>query len=238
LFWQRVRKKFPRSRTLASLASGPPIQITPNEPSEIMVQAFVNVPDMPRVWFVSADDTTLIQLQPDRFLFNWREGRAKAKYPRFNWILARFRRHFAEFQRFATDHDLGDLSVTQAELTYINHIHQDDGWSTLADIGNVFPDLSWRSGGTRSMPAPQNLHFRSTHELPDGTLIATIQSARSRPADLPLVRLDLRVQSSAVSRLEGDGFWNWFQIANSLIDSAFIDLTSDRIQAESWKRVK
>jgi uncharacterized protein (TIGR04255 family) len=238
LFWQQVRKRFPRSRTLPALVTGQRIEIVPNEPSEITVQAIVNAPDMPRVWFVSPDETTLIQLQPDRFLFNWREGRDRAKYPRFKWILARFRRFFMEFQRFVTDNNLGDLAPTQAELTYINHIKQGEGWSTLDDIGGVFPDLSWRRAGKRFTPAPQSVHFRSSHELVDGTLSALIQSARSRPGDVPLIRFDLSVRSSAVARLEGDSFWNWFEVANALIDSAFLDLTSERVQVEIWKRVK
>jgi uncharacterized protein (TIGR04255 family) len=124
-----------------------------------MVQMNMNAPDMPRVWFVSADDTCLIQLQPDRFLFNWREGPNRTPYPRYKTVIKKFRTLYNAFEKFVSQHKLGSIVPQQCELSYVNYIRQGQGWSTFADIGEIFPDLSWRKGD-RFIPDPVNFNFQ------------------------------------------------------------------------------
>ena len=50
---------------------------------------------IPRLWFVSEDESELIQFQSDRFLHNWKSGQQDARYPRYEQIRERF---FGEIQ--------------------------------------------------------------------------------------------------------------------------------------------
>jgi uncharacterized protein (TIGR04255 family) len=195
-----------------------------------------NVPDMPRVWFISSDDNYLIQLQPDRFLLNWREGAKRSPYPRYKTISRRFKALFGKFEKFLKENELGTLALVQAELSYINHLRPDKGWSTFADIGEVFPDLAWRRGG-RYLPAPTGISFRSNHKMDGGALQVAIQSARIAGEGTPLIRFDITARGAA-TEFESAGVWAWYDQANVWIVDAFVDMTSKRMQQDLWRRVK
>lgn len=236
LFWKTIQKGYPRSRTVASLSSGNQIEVRPNEPAEVTVQLSINAPDMPRVWFISADDTRLVQLQPDRFLFNWREGPERAKYPRYPAVIGRFKTLYGTFEKFLKDNKLGNLSLLSAELSYINHIKPGAGWSDLGDIGEVFPDFSWRRGN-RVVTPPVNFNFRSNHVLAGGRLSVTVQTARSTADQSQLLRFDLTVRGEATD-FEKEGMWKWYDAANISIVDSFTDLTSTMMQKDVWKRAR
>jgi uncharacterized protein (TIGR04255 family) len=238
IFWETIKKDFPRCRTVPALTSGPTIELQPNEPTEFTAQVQVNVPDMPRVWFISNDETCLIQLQPDRLLFNWREGPSQKAYPRFKNIVAQFRPIFAKFKKFVSSNKLGQLSLIQTEVTYINHIKFSGGFDTFAAIGELFPDLSWRRG-ERFVAPPDNFQFRSTHPLPnDNKLFTSIASAKSRADQVPLIRFDLSARGSALDLKKSDEIWRWYDQANTWIVDSFLDLTSKAMQRDVWKRTR
>ena len=188
LFWEIIIKEYPRSRTLAAINTGQMVEVLPHE--LITVPIVVNAPEMPRVWFVSEDDTCLIQLQPDRFLFNWREGPNRAPYPRYKNVIKKFRELFQTFEKFVARHKLGNIVPISYELSYINYIRQGQGWKTFADIGEIFPDLSWRTGD-RFVSEPVNFAFRSAHVMSPGQLQLSVQSAKSAPEKAPLIRFDI-----------------------------------------------
>jgi uncharacterized protein (TIGR04255 family) len=238
IFWESIRKDFPKCRTVPALVTGGRIEVLPNEPTEITAQVLVNAPDMPRVWFISDDDTCLVQLQPDRLLFNWREGPSRAPYPRFKTIMGKFRPIFTKFKKFISDNKLGELSLVQTDVAYINHIKFGHGFESFADIGEVFPDFSWRRGDRFVSPI-ENFQFRSNHHLPDdGILQISILSARSTADKMPIIRFDLMARGSAASLKNQDDIWNWYNLANTWIVDSFIDMTSKAMQRDVWKRVK
>ena len=41
----------------------------------------INVPDLARIWFIHEDDSQIIQVQRDRFTFNWRKTESHQRYP-------------------------------------------------------------------------------------------------------------------------------------------------------------
>jgi uncharacterized protein (TIGR04255 family) len=238
IFWDEIKKDFPRCRTVPAITGGrPPIELLANEPTEFTAQIQVNVPDMPRVWFISRDDTCLVQMQPDRLLFNWREGPSHKPYPRFKNIIAQFRPIFRKFKRFLHNNQLGELSLLQGEVTYINHIKISGGFDSFAAIGEVFPDFSWRRGD-RFLTPPDFFQFRTTHQLPnDNRLFLSIVSAKTKSDQTPVLRFDLTARSSDLN-LKGDEIWDWYKQANIWIVDSFLDLTSNAMQREVWKRIK
>jgi uncharacterized protein (TIGR04255 family) len=89
-------------------------------PVQIQFQA-VEVP-MPRVWYLSEDKRRLAQVQPDRFVYNWRKVKGAGVYPRLNTVLPEFWRAFETFQEFLKDNALPDPAINQCELSYFNNI--------------------------------------------------------------------------------------------------------------------
>lgn len=78
-----------------------------------------------RYWFVSKDDSHLIQFQDDRLLLNWRR-RGSAPYPRFESIFESFKGYLGRLKQFYASSFGHKLTINQAEITYINMIPVSD----------------------------------------------------------------------------------------------------------------
>ena len=132
LFWSAIRDSFPKVQHAA------PVGPMPREFD-------IGNPPLPRIWFVSEDDNYLVQVQNNRFLFNWRVVRPSDVYPRFEVVQDGFKRNFALFEEFVKSASLGELELTNYELTYVNHIERKKGkLKKLRSARAIFPDLLWR----------------------------------------------------------------------------------------------
>jgi uncharacterized protein (TIGR04255 family) len=235
LFWEQIRQEYPQSRTVAPLGDpGVPIEVQPGTAITVPVQVQVNAPEYPRVWLISPDETCLVQLQPDRLLFNWRQRKEGQPYPRYTTVSQKFRDIFFRFQKFAAEQGLGSITVRNAELAYVNIIKRGTGWSDLSQLGSVFPDLSWRTQ-SRFLPVPDAVAFQSKHAMDGGTLNLSLQTATSKSAGEQAIRFDLSAQSGLYD-LQGDNLFSWFEKANVWIVDGFIDVTSEMMQREVWER--
>lgn len=135
MFYERMKKRFPKVSEQDPLAAifetfGPnPVQ------SGFHLQ-FGRTPT--RYWFVTEDDCELIQIQNDRFLHNWRQTQASDRYPRFKKLFSEFVLELDAWQKFLQDQNIGDLSINQVEVTYINHIYTEGEGNPYAYLGDVF----------------------------------------------------------------------------------------------------
>ena len=77
LFWQKVRDKFLVCEHAPRL--------------EVAFESLDLANYLPRVWFISEEQNMLIQLQDDRFLFNWRRMQQREAYPRYSTIIEAFK---------------------------------------------------------------------------------------------------------------------------------------------------
>ena len=79
-------------------------------------------PQASRYWFLGAEGNQLVQVQPDRFGYNWRKGPADATaYPRYQYVRARFESVFSVF--VDTLQQLGKVvHPIWCEVTYINPV--------------------------------------------------------------------------------------------------------------------
>jgi uncharacterized protein (TIGR04255 family) len=116
-----IQDEFPKLEKQPTL---PPMQedlAHPPGPTGPQVQFFQG-PPATRYWFISADDTLLIQVQSDRFILNWRQTERKAEYPRYKNLRPAFERLFAGFLAQISDDAGRPPTVNFCEVTYINHI--------------------------------------------------------------------------------------------------------------------
>ena len=126
-----------------------------------------NLPPLPRAWFISEDDTRLVQVQRDRFIYNWRKIDSDSEYPRYESLIDSFQEYLETFDSFLREFNLGPVQPIQYELTYVNQIPQGETWLTFEDIGKVFPDIHWQNSSSRFLTKPQSISWSTIFELPD-----------------------------------------------------------------------
>lgn len=105
----RLRDSYPRVDLLPALPPLPPLGLSGSF-FGLSVGSHPN-----RWWFISEDDSHLVQLQHDRLLLNWRKSPGRAEYPRHHNLLPRF----IDVLRIV-DRALGGLSPTSLETDYYN----------------------------------------------------------------------------------------------------------------------
>ena len=177
-----------------------------------------------RVWFVSADERYLVQVQRDRFLFNWRRLDKEDVYPRFEAVFTAFARHLGAFKEF-----VGELETEQFELTYINVIPMRS--ASYSDVGSILRDLPWRADSI--LHAPEGFQWVVEGLAPfggDSRLTVVAQGARRKEDDAPVIRLELTVRGPATVDLA-----TWFESAHDSIVQSFVDLTTDDAHS-TWGR--
>ena len=192
---------------------------------------------LPRVWFLHREGTGIVQVQRDRFLHNWKKAKPEDNYPRYKEVKRLFRERHASFVEFLTENQLGGIDPLQYEMTYVNHIVQDEGWSNLEDIGNVFPDFPWKLDEGRFLPVPPSRNLRLSFDLPDnvGRLHVTIRNGvrRNDKKDVLLFELTVRGMPPDTST---EAMWSWFDLAREWIVRGFVDLTNVETQKIVWRK--
>lgn len=236
LFWQYVRNDFPRFQEVAPLPAV--IEGAPGTPEKVVDVALPLVPPLRRTWLLSEDGSSLIQIQEDRFLVNWKrmpiEGdrpQYDIEYPSYDTIVVLFESYWGKYNEFLQSEGIELVDVQQQELTYINHISEENG---LSDIGrgHIFVDHLEAKEEGRFLPAPEAINWRTSYVLPDncGRLHMTVQSAIRRQDSAPIVRFDVTARG-----VGSDGLRSWFDLAHEWITHGFADVTSPELH-QVWGR--
>jgi uncharacterized protein (TIGR04255 family) len=87
---------------------------------------FNDKPVVPRLLMTNEHGDYLVQIQNDKFIYNWRRtDDPSSKYPRYTALKAKFEVEHRVFEKFVQDNDLGRITYDQVEVTNVNHIHLD-----------------------------------------------------------------------------------------------------------------
>jgi uncharacterized protein (TIGR04255 family) len=237
LLWDRMREVFPKVEEQAPLEI--PVEQLATPPVSVQKFEFVDMPPLPRVWFVDEPGNGIIQVQKDCFLHNWRKLKPEDQYPRFRNVIAAFQRHLATFETFLADSQLGSVAPVQCELTYVNHIFEGPLWSMGQSLDALFPDFERKASPQRFLPTYDAVNWRTAYRLPDqlGRLHTTIQIGFLRPSAKPLVSLEMKARGVGNGR-SPEAMWAWFEVAHEWIVRGFTDMTSQKAQEELWGRIK
>jgi uncharacterized protein (TIGR04255 family) len=235
MLWERFKPEYPGCQELAPIA--PTIERF-GELAQAELQ-LSDIPPLPRIWFLHDNNNEIIQVQRDRFLYNWRKTEPEDEYPRYRSVIRKFQTHLSKFQTFLGEIDLGTITPVQYELTYVNHIPQGDGWDEFSDIGKVFPDCTWQGRRSRFLPFPEGINWRTSFTLPNfaGRLHVRIQKGIRRKDGHPLLLFELTGRGIG-SHTSLDEMWTWFDLAHEWIVHGFADLTAPQIQKSVWRRKK
>jgi uncharacterized protein (TIGR04255 family) len=98
-----------------------------------------------RLWFVSEDDSHLLQFQDDRLLLNWRKRSHSADYPRYGAISASFVNYLEMLSQHFNEVLKTRMAINQAEISYINVIEVDgferaSSWLSIVDFSILKPE--------------------------------------------------------------------------------------------------
>lgn len=88
-----------------------------------------------RVQFQSEQNDRLIQIQNDRFHFNWKLVKTDKKYPPYESLRKEFVIQWDSFLKFLDLHKIEPPKLNQWEVTYLNHIPQGTVWDSPQDWG-------------------------------------------------------------------------------------------------------
>jgi uncharacterized protein (TIGR04255 family) len=105
----------------------PPLQVenfAQRMPSGIRFE-LQNRPAVPTLIFFAEDRSSLVQIDADRFFSAWRRSTGESRYPRYERFRSEFLRNAEIFADFADSVGIGDISVRQCEISYINEIQWD-----------------------------------------------------------------------------------------------------------------
>ena len=228
--WQSLGPEFNKAEDVALLAApSSPAQLDLSEPMP-----------WPRVWLISKDEQNLIQVQKDRFLYNWKRSAEVGGYPTFDHIFPTFQKHFATFRSFIDRETLGKLDFRQFELTYVNHIPIASAAPVVgANATDVLVDHVRDESRARLLPEAHFYQWQTQYQLPDdaGTLFITAQSAHLRDDRELIIRLDVSVRGMPEDA-SVEGMNRWFDLAHDWIVQGFIDVTANAMQEQVWGRLK
>ena len=189
---------------------------------------------LPRVWFEHKDENELIQMQFNRFVYNWRKRRPGDIYPHYETFMENFEEYLSRFQRFLVEEKLGDFMPRLYELAYIDHILENEGWETISDLEKVFPNFISYKGQNTLPPNIREINYQMAFSLPDdsGQLQLSVRNARRRDDERHLLRVEFRATSNQPYR----EMRKWFDSAHDVIFDAFTNLASEEIQIKYWGR--
>ncbi len=234
LLWQEYRDGFPE------VEQRPPLpQVSERfggapKRENISLSLVQNAP-LPRVWFLSAAGTELVQVQPDRFIYNWRKADGDEPYPRYESVLAKQQMEFARLASFAKEYALGPLRPNQCEVTYVNLIELDENGpqailTVLAeDYGDAFLSRAESAALALAylMQAPDG-HRGRLHVSADTKLLSTATGA-------PTMRLTLTARGAPYE--EQNGVKRFFDLGREWIVRGFCSITTARMH-ELWRRTR
>jgi len=231
LYWTKIKHEFP------NVTEQPPIVhiVERPEPEYRFEASLSQKPDLPRIWFADKTGTALIQVQRDRFVYNWRRAKNSDTYIRFPAVKAQFLRRWREFLAFLKEQDAPAPQVDQCELTYVNRIDQGELWKSPAEWGNVFPSLTWKPK-SNFLPEPENLRLHMRFGAPNvgGRMHVDILPAMLPGSKAPIIHFSLTVRGLP-SELTDEAVDSWYETAREWIVAGFADLVSKEADV-LWQR--
>lgn len=220
LFWQEIRDSFPRFEVQPPILRGQP---------------GMTIEDSIRCWFFHKSQTKLIQVQRDRFLYNWQRPTTYEEYPHYDTIRPEFAESWQKFCNFLAENEINQPVIEQCEIIYIDHLERGREWQSLSDLPSVINCWSGLSGGLLNAE-PELITIQIAYSLPDinGNLTVQLQPASRNEDSKEILQLTITATGKPVSQ-NVDDVLSWFDAGRDCAVKSFIDLTTKKMH-DLWEQ--
>jgi uncharacterized protein (TIGR04255 family) len=192
-----------------------------------------------RTWFIGEPPTRVLQIQNNRFTFNWRKVKGDETYPRYaKEISPRFRREWDRFRQFVDRHEVGPVEVLQCELEYLNDLPKGEAWNTFSDLKRIF--TFWSDNRTEKfLPSLETAGLSGSFLMANqqGRLHIMIQHLKRSTDGKEVIQFRLIARGKPSSG-RNDDIFEWMDRARIWIVNGFTDLTCSEMQTNLWRRTR
>jgi uncharacterized protein (TIGR04255 family) len=238
-FTARVKTEFPKRSQQPPLPRLQEDLATPPAAQGISFELSTDF-TLPRTWFMSDDEAKILQVQADRFIFNWRRPSPDAaEYPRFRTLRQQFAEKWEALSASIGSAGSSAPSVNLCEVTYVNQV-QIPGISPGERHPGLYrvlkavtdPDYDF-------LPAPEDSQLQGRYRIEmaggnsDGGGRFYVNAGPAfRPDGLPIYVLNLTARLLPATPDQA-AFWNAIDIGHDWIVRGFADLTTEEMH-EVW----
>lgn len=233
LYWEKIKQRYQEFQDQPRLPES--AETFPKRPSVPgLALQVTRGPD--RVWYISNSGAELIQLQPDRFLFNWRKSREHG-YSSYDENSRTFLNELSIFRGFCKENGLEEVQPNVCEVTYINHVFPEEHETVIQLFGKLFTGLRWKFSEEWKLPL-ESAQFNRAYVIGNqlGRLYAEASIALDSHTKTELVRF--RLTGRVNHRSELGNLESSLQLAHDCVVNGFASMTDLQIQNERWERTK
>lgn len=236
LYWGSVRQSF--TSCVAQEALPHAIESRDQEQS-VTIQLTPNA-TIPRAVFRHENGAELIQLQDDRFSFNWMLTEGE-EYPRHDETIRRFWGLFDGFNEYLRERGLQEPTLIQCELTNVNIIPLSDFDSSLssalAGLNTTLPTTG--DDECLQLEAVKLAMHRLILDPAGGfrgRVHSELQPVRNLQSNQEAIRLDITARGEPRNRSRA-GAVEFFEMARSAINATFLGFASEDAR-KVWGEVR
>ncbi|MGP0063963.1 MAG: TIGR04255 family protein [Isosphaeraceae bacterium] len=232
VYWDIIRKRYPvceQQTPIVSPSDNAPLGLFQDSPGEIF--------PLPRFWFSRDHCPTLIQVQRNAFLLNWRHL-AGSEYPHYERVLHNFWQELEAYKTFIQETVEGKLDVIQrCELNYVNIITPNEVFAIPSQLPNILPMVASLYDVQRGNREVTGLNATVTYRV-NPTLLVDLTIRLGHRADTKELAAGLELKAhGAPNDLSLDGARAWFDSAHDAIYSLFLDVTDKNVQNTIWRPI-
>lgn len=194
-----------------------------------------------RCLYIDPANDRLIQVQRDRFVYNWRRE-TKKRYPRYlPNVRPNFEQQWDHFVAFLERENLGQPRIRRCEVTYVNHFERGKLWQSIADLPELL--TFWRGSQTEPgrdalgfvLPPPQYADINMRYGINEHDhLDVELRRAERKRDQAEILQFSLTAQVVPDSPDRG-GVLSAFDLGRRWIVRGFTELTTPRAHA-LWGR--
>ena len=230
VYWKTISDRYPnceQQSVVGIQAEGQSLIVPQQVPDELF--------PLPRFWF-SSKENTLIQVQRNGFLVNWRRDSKDDEYPRYDHMEKLFWRELENYKDFVQSIGGAINTVRRCELVYTNLITPNVYYTNHTTLGRVIPPVASLTEAAIEGTVLSGINATVVYEVNNHLAIeSVIRSGRRADTMETAAMLDLKLYG-APNDFSFEGAEEWFQEAHKTAYKAFRAYTDEKVQTEIWRR--
>jgi uncharacterized protein (TIGR04255 family) len=232
LFWPELGDEFATTETQPMVQRQ--IEQFDGTPQAVPQLQLLPANSIPRCFYRHKSGHELVQLQSDRFGFNWLKQDG-AVYPHSEETFERFFSLLNRFLSFCSRRGFGDIAIKQCEISNVNILLESEfgNMSTIAQYIAPFPTMS-----TPQFLEAESATYATHHRIVDseGSPLGRLHQVCNQVVWVETSEMAFRLELTARGAPIGAGLAGvseFFSVARSAITGAFLSATTERAH-ERW----